>query len=204
MPVPLVLLAGIAAGAAINIAVGYVVEEHTPIGDGNYTARDATIDGAFGALGVGGVFKTANYGRKAYKYKKAADRAEAAGDATLALRVGIRHNDDVLVSGVRIMQQDATIRAGLHGGATVASEILKGRDSSTPGSSPGVSGGPRGTRPIKVLDPIVNAALMLSPDINRVSRVTTVRPTRTSRKRSSRKSSRRCRCKDGSYSVKCC
>ena len=115
-----------AVGAGSSMAFGYVVEEHTPIGDGHYSKRDAAIDGVMGAVGVGGVFKVANTSRRAYKFHRAAKRAEKAGDKTIAIRSGIKYNDDVLVAGVKIARDDQAIRAGLHGGAMIAGELAKG------------------------------------------------------------------------------
>ena len=48
-----IILAVMAGGAVVNMAIGYVVETRTRIGDGNYSARDATIDGIVGATGYG-------------------------------------------------------------------------------------------------------------------------------------------------------
>lgn len=150
------LIAAASAGAGVSIGVGYVVETHTPIGDGQYTARDATIDGLMGAVGVGGVLKTANYGRRAYKYHKAAKRADAAGDKTIAIRSGIRYNDDVLVSGVKIARDDAAIRAGLHSAAMAGGEIIKHDDRKRAGQQTTIV---FGGRKIVIYDPVVSTDL---------------------------------------------
>jgi hypothetical protein len=152
----LALIAAASAGAGVSIGVGYVVETHTPIGDGQYTARDATIDGLMGAVGVGGVLKTANYGRRAYKYHKAVKRADAAGDKTVAIRSGIKYNDDVLVSGVRIARDDAAIRAGLHSAAMAGGEMIKHDDRKRPGQPTTIV---FGGRKIEIHDPIVSTDL---------------------------------------------
>jgi hypothetical protein len=152
----LALIAAASAGAGVSIGVGYVVETHTPIGDGQYTARDATIDGLMGAVGVGGVLKTANYGRRAYKYHKAVKRADAAGDKTVAIRSGIKYNDDVLVSGVRIARDDAAIRAGLHSAAMAGGEMIKHDDRKRTGQPTTIE---FGGRKIVIHDPIVSTDL---------------------------------------------
>lgn len=201
------LIAAASAGAGVSIGVGYLVDTHTPIGDGQYTARDATIDGLMGAVGVGGVLKTANYGRRAYKYHKAVKRADAAGEKTVAIRSGIKYNDDVLVSGVKIARDDAAIRAGLHSAAMSGGEMIKHDDRKRPGQQTTIV---FGGRKIVIHDPVVSTDISTfrsasgqsssSSKVNRSTRQTS-RSAKSTRKSGSK---RRCRCKDGSYSVNCC
>jgi hypothetical protein len=184
----LALIAAASAGAGVSIGVGYVVETHTPIGDGQYTARDATIDGLMGAVGVGGVLKTANYGRRAYKYHKAVKRADAAGEKTIAIRSGLKYNDDVLVSGVRITRDDAAIRAGLHSAAMAGGEMIKHDDRKRPGQQTTID---FGGRKIVIHDPVVSTDLATfsysggqSSRLSRVNRSSrqTSRSTKSTRK----------------------
>lgn len=144
------LIGAAAVGAGVSITVGYVVDEFTPIGDGHYTGRDAAIDGVMGAVGVGGVIKTANYGRKAYKYYRLGKKADDAGAVTVAVSSGVKYNDDVLVAGVKIARDDAAIRFGLNAGALVGGEMLKHDDRQRPGQPTTIE---FGGRKIVVLDP---------------------------------------------------
>ena len=191
--------AAMAVGASTNMLAGYILDEHTPIGDGHYSRKDMAIDGTLGAIGVGGIFKTANFARKALKYRKAIKTAETAGDASVPLRVGIRTNDDVLLSGVKILQRDSEIRAITHGTLTLGGDIAKGRDRPDGSSTLTI-----GDRVITILDPISRELARHYYDVG---------PSGFKPKRAARiavkaaidsRGGTRCRCKDGSYSVNCC
>lgn len=198
-----------ALGAGTSITFGYIIDEHTPIGDGHYTKRDATIDGVMGGFAVGGVFKVANTARKAYKYRRAGKIARETGETSIPLRVGLQYNDDVLIAGVEIMARNETIRLGLHGGALIAGELAKieGRQ---PGQPTTVE---FGGREIFILDPYASLTTVTQPSSGQSSKLprgaTPKYLNRTSAKSKTKKSSRRstmapCRCKDGSYSINCC
>lgn len=144
MPLPLAVVGAMAVGAGVNMAIGYVVETRTRIGDGNYSGRDALIDGVVGATGYGSLAKGANYTRKGMKAGKAAKRAKPIGPPS-GVGKEIMIVDDFTIKGIRqapISKTQLEIHrrvnyqnAGLHAGVWALAELAKGNDGAR--SSPG-------------------------------------------------------------------
>lgn len=201
MPVFIPILIAAAVGAGTSIAFGYATEN--TVGDKDYTAQDAAIDGILGAAGFSAIkgaksayqaAKYANYARKARKagkpiphthrlYGESLMRADAGAYAYVSLR----HAGD-----------SATHLAPL--GVGVLAKHKMNQQESKPTTTIDM-----GDRTIRVFDPIVQAAITLAGDPNRSMRTSSVRVTRAAPKTRGRsRRGRACRCKDGSYSVNCC
>lgn len=189
MPVPLIAMA---AGAAIGIGVGYV-EDHY-FGDSNYTAKEAAIDGLFGGVGAGGIYKTGKYGYKAVRWQRRGQRAKAAGPGAVMdyTVLGIRTGSTYTAMDAREMALYYGTAATIHAGATLTSSAIDGYTNRTNMDNVVSVRTPYGSDYVETRNPITVALLNLAEEVSPKSSKVKGRP------------KKRCRCPDGSYSTKCC
>ena len=178
-----------AAGAGSSMATGYAID--MTIGDGHYSRRDAAIDATLGAVGVGAM---KNVGRGLFtgiKYWRKGRKAAAAGDDVADItKIGITLVDDVPVSDINMIANVSFASAGYNAVLIGGSEALNQGPPSSGGQLPVEV---RNTIPdaeIEIRDPITVVLIQLSG--------------KSSNSNKTRRAPKRCRCKDGSYSTKCC
>lgn len=198
MPAPLLLIAG---GAISSMAFGYALD-HT-IGDGDYTAREAAVDGTLGALGVGSALKAANAARKGAKYHRTYRTAQRTGERQNVysffgtIERGINLSPRALQYARNVELQHFALQSGtLVLGHHLAGSRSGGSDASRPGdtAAPSVTSTALNDSGYHWINPI--AKLLAMADEGSFSE--------TRKKRARRRRRKPCRCKDGSYSIKCC
>lgn len=183
MPLP-----AIAAGVAIGIGIGYV--EDRLFGDGNYTGKEAAIDGTLGGLGVGGLIKTGKYGYRTVKWGRTARKAKRSGGMTDLTIYGIRTGEKVAYRDAFEVAQLNAVKFTVHGGATAWSQAL---DNYTNRDT---------TKVVQVRNPLDSDYVVTRHPI---ALALAAQPSRKSSKSNTKRSTqKRCRCKDGTYSTKCC
>ena len=185
MPLP-----AIAAGVAIGMGLGYVEDRY--FGDGNYTAKEAAIDGTLGGLGVGGVIKTGKYGYRSYKWAKRARKARKAGGTTEYTIMGVRTGHQIMYRDAFEIAQLNAVKFTVHGGAAATSQALDNYTNRERGKVVQVRN-PLDSDYVVIRHPL---ALALSATVSGKSSMIS--------KSSKSRSQKRCRCKDGTYSTKCC
>lgn len=183
MPLP-----AIAAGVAIGIGVGYVEDRY--FGDGNYTAKEAAIDGTLGGLGVGGVIKTGKYGYRSVKWGRRARRARKAGGTTEYTIMGVRTGHQIMYRDAFEIAQLNAVKFTVHAGGTATSQALDNYTNRERGKVVQVRN-PLDSDYVVIRHPLALALAAQPPG----------KSSKLNKKRTVRK---RCRCKDGTYSTKCC
>jgi len=183
MPLP-----AIAAGVAIGMGLGYVEDRY--FGDGNYTAKEAAIDGTLGGLGVGGVIKTGKYGYRSYKWARRARKARKAGGKTEFTIMGVRTGQQIAYRDAFEIAQLNAVKFTVHGGAAATSQALDNYTNRERGKVVQVRN-PLDSDYVVIRHPLA-LALAAQP------------PGKSSKLKQKRSSQKRCRCKDGTYSTKCC
>ena len=183
------IVAGMAAGAGTSMATGYAID--MTIGDGHYTRRDAAIDATLGAVGVGSMKNVGRGLHGGIKYWRKGRKAAAAGDDVADItKVGITLVGDVPVSDINMIANVSMASAGYHAVLLGTSEALNQGPPTRGGQLPVEV---RNTIPdakIEPRDPITVVLIQLSG--------------KSSNSNKTRRAPKRCRCKDGSYSTKCC
>jgi hypothetical protein len=189
MPAPiLAVVAAAAVGAGTSVATGYALE--MTIGDKHYSRRDFAIDATLGAVGVGTAKNIGKAGYHGAKYAVRLRRAEKAGDTARTVR-----RSDGLVGRSRYakdLEQFDRAKAdyGYHTGVRAYAERFRDGEPRTYYDPIDFDGENRGLNQIyeSIMDEIMSRAN------RRLSRPS----------KSQRRGITPCRCKDGSYSVKCC
>ena len=183
MPLPAII-----AGAAIGVGLGYL-EDHFR-GDGNYTAKEMAVDGTLGAIG-GGIFKGVKYSGKAVKWTRMTTKARKSPTGTSELRIfGIRSGEHFTAKESSEIAILYTLGAGANFELAAVGFVS---DANTNREKPtGML-----VRNAFDSDHVVTRhpiALLLAGQVsNKSSKLTKKgRP------------QKRCRCKDGTYSTKCC
>lgn len=183
MPLP-----AIVAGAAIGVGIGYL-EDHFR-GDGHYTAQEMAVDATLGAIG-GGIIKGVKYSGKAVKWSRMTNKARKSKTGTAELRIfGIRTGEHF--SAIESSEIAATYTLGAAANFDLAmigyaSDLYTNREK------------PNGMMVRNAFDsdhvvtrhPI---ALLLTNQLSHKSSKSTKKG----------RPKKRCRCKDGTYSTKCC
>lgn len=183
MPLPAII-----AGAAIGVGLGYL-EDHFR-GDGNYTAKEMAVDGTLGAIG-GGIFKGVKYGGKAVKWSRMTNKARKSKTGTAELRIfGIRTGESFTAKE----SSEIAILYALGAGANFELAAL--------GYVSDVNTNRKKPAGMQVRNPLDSdhvvtrhpiALLLANQVLDKSSKLTKKgRP------------KKRCRCKDGTYSTKCC
>lgn len=177
MPAIIAVVGAMAVGAGTSVAFGYALE--MTVGDKHYSRRDFAIDAGLGMVGAGSV---KNVGKGAYfgaKWANKARKARKAGDTAVDLtyygvKVGRVSIDDAVMFS-RVGYGSSVYHTGIF----ALSEMLRDSPGSMRQDFSDRSFHPRGLLALETVS---------GSDV----------------KKRSKKSTRPCRCKDGSYSVKCC
>ena len=183
MPLP-----AIAIGAGIGIGLGYLEDRYR--GDGHYTAEEMAVDATLGAIG-GGIFKGVKYGGRAVKWTRMTTKARKSPTGTAELRIfGIRSGAHFTAKESSEIAMVYTVLAGANfelAAIGYASDVYTNREKPTGKMVRNAFDSDR----VVTRHPI---ALLLANQHSDKSSKSTKRG----------RPKKRCRCKDGTYSTKCC